>query len=81
MTPNAYIIAALPAKAGFVSANVLVPIPDPSRKLDVTITPERDRYMPGDTAVYTIRTTNGPDHKPVPAEVAVSVVDESIYAL
>lgn len=64
----------------FASDSVLVPIPDLSRKLNVQIESERTAYRPGDTARHIIRTTDQ-QGRPVSAEVAVSVVDQAIYAL
>lgn len=80
MSPNAYAEAEQWSKSYRVSANALLPIPDRTRKLTVSVEPDKKAYRPGDTAVWTVRTKalNG---KPIPAEASVSVVDESIYAI
>lgn len=80
MTPNFYIATAQWAGRGLVSGNTLVPLPDLTRRLNVRVEPEKPSYRPGDKATYHIRTTD-PSGKPVSSEVALSVVDEAIYAL
>ena len=80
MSPNAFIEVAQWAKNGLVSGSEEVPIPDETRRLNVSIDPERKVYRPGDPASYVIKTTSKAG-KPVPAEVSVAVVDESIYAM
>jgi uncharacterized protein YfaS (alpha-2-macroglobulin family) len=52
-----------------------------SRAVNVTVSADRDRYRPGDKATYRIHTTDARSGRPVPCEVSLSVVDESIYAL
>lgn len=48
--------------------------------LDISITPDKETYSPGERASYTIKTL---DHagRPVQAEVSIGVVDASIYAI
>ncbi|HLF92929.1 MAG TPA: MG2 domain-containing protein [Planctomycetota bacterium] len=54
---------------------------NPSHKfVNIEIKPDREEYRPRQKAVYEIRTT-GADGCPVAAEVAVGIVDDSIYAL
>ncbi len=48
--------------------------------LNVAVTPDKADYLPGDTANVTIKTTDS-DGRPVPADLSLGVVDESIYAL
>jgi uncharacterized protein YfaS (alpha-2-macroglobulin family) len=80
MSPNAHISAAQWTNSGLISDNAILPIPDPSRKLRVSIAPDKTQYRPGETARYTLRTTDEAG-RGVPAEVAVSVVDESLYSV
>ncbi len=51
-----------------------------ARRIQVSVEAEREQYLPGETATYTIRTKTE-DGRPVPAEVSLGVVDESIYAI
>ncbi len=80
MTPNAYITAAQWSSAGLISDNAVMPIPDLSRKLKVSIQADKSQYRPGDKATYTVQTTDDKG-APISAEVAVGVVDEALYAV
>lgn len=51
-----------------------------AKDLKVTVTPDRTRVSPGDRVTYRIKTTL-PDGQPISADVALAVVDESIYAV
>jgi uncharacterized protein YfaS (alpha-2-macroglobulin family) len=55
-------------------------VPMTEKRLQVMLTPERPRYQPGETAVYTVSTTDSTG-RPVPAEVGVAVVDTALYAI
>jgi hypothetical protein len=50
------------------------------QQLNVAITPDKERYQPGDTATYTIRTTDYRG-RGVPVELSVGVVDAAVLAL
>ena len=55
---------------------------DPSaRRLNIEITPDQERYRPGDTATLALRVTDA-DGAPQPdTEINVAVVDEAIFLL
>jgi len=80
MTPNAYLSAAQWTKNGLIGDNAVMPIPDPSRKLTVSISADSKQYRPGDKAIYTVRTRDDKG-APIAAEVAVGVIDEALYAV
>ena len=48
-------------------------------RLSIEVKPDQDRYGPREQVALKI-TTRGPDGQPVPAEVAVSVVDDTVIA-
>jgi len=50
------------------------------KALRVQIVADKPSYQPGEKAVYQVKTTT-PQGQPVPAEVSVGVVDESVYAV
>ena len=79
-SPNAYVSVDQWVKGSRLSGSVSMPVPDPSKHLKISITPERTAYHPGDKAFYKLHATDSKG-KPVSAEIAVAVVDESIYAL
>lgn len=62
------------------SQGVRLPVEREDRRLSVRVVPARDHYEPGQTASYTIETRDYLG-RPVPAEVALGVVDASIYAI
>ncbi|HLK14254.1 MAG TPA: MG2 domain-containing protein [Fimbriimonadaceae bacterium] len=80
MTPNVYIVASQWVKHQYITGESGVALPDPANRLKVEIKPDRDDYRPGDKASFSVHTTDG-NGSPVPAEVALSVVDEAIFAL
>jgi outer membrane protein OmpA-like peptidoglycan-associated protein len=49
------------------------------QRLRIAVKPDRASYGPRDTVQLTVRTT-GPTGKPVPAEVALAVVDDTVIA-
>lgn len=64
----------------FVHQQIDVPVSSRLRELQVAVKPDRAVYAPGDRATYRV-TTRDPAGRPVPAEVSLAVVDESIYAI
>jgi uncharacterized protein YfaS (alpha-2-macroglobulin family) len=79
-SPNAFVaVAAVDGKA-FHSAERSLNVLPVDQFLTVSVTTDRKRYKPGETAVVTVETK---DHRGrgVPAEVSLGVVDQAIYAL
>ncbi|MBX7132822.1 MAG: hypothetical protein K1X67_09125 [Fimbriimonadaceae bacterium] len=79
-SPNAIISATQWSENGMRAGSQTVPLPDPARRLEVAVTPDRPDYRPGDIAKYLV-TTKDAGGRPVAADVALGVVDEAIYAL
>jgi len=50
-----------------------------TRQMEVEITADKERYGPRDEVVLTVETRD-PDGKPVPAELAMSVVDDTLLS-
>jgi len=50
------------------------------KQLNVTVTPDKSRYEPQDTANYTVKTTDHAGH-PVSAELSFALVDASVLSL
>lgn len=85
MSPNAHVDVVQWARpAQMVSANAVLPVPDTSRRLRVSVEPDRTTrttgYRPGDEAAYVVRTL-GDNGRPVSADVSLAVVDEAIFAV
>lgn len=79
-SPNAFVDVAQWVDGGMITNTVLVPVPDVSRKLNITLTPDKAEYHPGDQATYRIKALDNKG-RPVSTEVSLTVVDEAIYAL
>ncbi|MDW8322298.1 MAG: alpha-2-macroglobulin family protein, partial [Armatimonadota bacterium] len=78
--PNAYVAASLVNRKTLVRVQKLLRVVPKGKLLQVEVLPDKERYLPNEEAVYTIRTRDD-EGKPVSAEVALGVVDEAIYAI
>ncbi len=93
MAPNAHVSASQwvavrenPASktryTRLLTGGVPLPVPDRSRRLALTVTPDRNDYRPGDRVLYTVRARDGKTGAPVAgAEVALAVIDDAIFAV
>ncbi len=55
-------------------------VPADKHRLQVEITPDKERYRPNETAEWRIAAKDGAG-KPVPAEFSLGIVDEAIYGV
>ncbi|MHB0999602.1 MAG: MG2 domain-containing protein [Armatimonadota bacterium] len=78
--PNAFISVCLVDKSSFVNNQVPFNVSPEFKFMNVNITSDKEVYKPGDTAKYTIKTTDL-SGEPVSAEISLGIVDESIYAI
>ncbi|MBI3948302.1 MAG: hypothetical protein HY321_20470 [Armatimonadetes bacterium] len=78
--PNFYLSVCLVRRKEFVQQETVVNVSPRPRSLQVKVSPDRETYAPGDRAVYRIRTLDA-DGQPVPAEVSLGIVDDSLYAI
>ncbi|MCX7705079.1 MAG: carboxypeptidase regulatory-like domain-containing protein [bacterium] len=78
--PNVYVSVCGVSDKNFINAAKQLKIESKDKFLNVEILPEKKEFQPGESAHYTIKTT---DYKgnPVSAEFSLGVVDESIYAI
>lgn len=79
-TPNVEINVTYIKDKQFSQASHSVDLTLGHRELKIEVTPDRERYNPGETATFSVKTSTDAG-MPVPAEVSLGVVDESIYAL
>lgn len=77
-TPNIFLGAAMVSDREFFVDNKQVVVPPTRNFLTVEVTPDRDQYRPRDEGRLTVTTTDH-DGKPVSAQVALSLVDESVF--
>ncbi|MGQ9487857.1 MAG: alpha-2-macroglobulin family protein [Armatimonadota bacterium] len=78
--PNAFVCANLVNRKTLIRVQKLWRVTPKGKLLQVEVIPSKERYLPNEEAVYTIRTRDD-EGKPVSAEVALGVVDEAIYAI
>jgi len=78
--PNVYVAATALQGGQFLQRVRSVQVDPSARFLTVTIEPDKKTYRPREKARFRI-TTRDKDGQPVAAEVALGVVDESLYAL
>jgi uncharacterized protein YfaS (alpha-2-macroglobulin family) len=79
-SPNVWVSAVATKNKHFLEAQSKLVVATKEHDLKVTVTPDRADYQPGQVANLTIKTTDS-EGKPVPADLSVGVVDESIYAI
>ncbi len=78
--PGVYIKVSFVADGNFVSGQEFIPVASKNRFIDVTIDTDKGIYSPGETAICELKTKDE-EGNPVPAEVSIGVVDDSIYAI
>lgn len=80
MAPNAHISVSAVWKNGLVESEQTLVVPPVKKVLRVAVTFDRAFYRPREKGVATIKVT---DHagRPVETDLAVAVVDDSLYAL
>ena len=73
-------IALLPGENGIEQATTTIEIKPATKALNVTLTPGKSKYEPGERATFAVRATDDTG-RPQRAEFGIGVVDESIYAV
>lgn len=76
--PNLYVVATMQRKRALYSAVEGVSLPVHDTGLNISITPDRPRYKPGEKAGVTLKAVNERG-EPVAADLSLAAVDESIY--
>lgn len=78
--PNIFVSATTIGKKEYYEGSAELAISPKEHYLDVEIKPSAETFRPAGNVTYTI-TTKDMQGKPIPAEISLGVVDESIYAL
>jgi len=78
--PNFFLCAAVVRDKRFATQRRRIRVSVEERRLQVTVKPDKPRYRPGEKATYQLRTADWRG-RPLPAELSIGVVDESIYAI
>lgn len=79
-SPNVWVSAVAVKDKQLLQAESRLVVNVQDHDLKIAVTPDRESYQPGQVANLTIKTTDA-NGKPVPADVSLGVVDESIYAI
>lgn len=78
MTPNVTIKAALITNLSFFEQQKEIIIPPLHRFITVEVEKSKEQYLPGEEATFTVTTKNYKG-EPIPAQVALGIVDQSVY--
>ena len=76
--PNIFLNAAMVNDKQLFADSKQVVVPPTKNFLTVDVTPDRTQYQPRESGTFTV-TTRDDQGKPVAAEVALSLVDESVF--
>jgi len=78
LAPNIFIRGAMQRGRALYTTESEVTIPVDDVKINITLTPDKDKYGPGETAKIKVRAVDSTG-KPVPADLSLAAVDESIF--
>ncbi len=78
--PNASVQVSYICEKSYAAAGRTLNVDMAQSRLNVTVTPSTAKTLPGSMVSYTIKTTDE-DGNPVSTDVALSVVDEGVYAI
>jgi alpha-2-macroglobulin len=78
--PNFYVSICYVKNKKFFNQEVRAKVSLDEQTVKLTVTPDKQKYEPGDTASYLIKAVDDKG-RPVSAEISLGVVDEAIYAI
>ncbi|HDP81061.1 MAG TPA: hypothetical protein ENN21_09505, partial [Spirochaetes bacterium] len=78
--PNLYITATMQRNRALFISTAGISLPYRDTKLSLKITPEKEKYAPGEKAVVTLKATDERG-RPLKADLSLGVVDEAIYRI
>ena len=80
--PNAYITVTLIGnKHQFYNQSKIIRVSPKEHFLNIAILTDKEKYSPGDTVKYTLKTTDQDGQPAANVELSFGLVDESIYAI
>ncbi|MBS1727666.1 MAG: hypothetical protein JST51_13155 [Armatimonadetes bacterium] len=79
-SPNMTFAVSQWVEGGHYSGGTMVRVVDPTRRLQVSVKPDKTEVAPGDHTKYTVETRDS-NGRPISAEVGLQVIDEAIYAV
>ncbi len=78
--PNFYVAAVFIRGNKLYQGSKSLTVPPTQHELNVQLLPSKPQYQPGESATYTIKSTDA-SGRPLAAEFSLGVVDEAIYAI
>ncbi|MCX8053156.1 MAG: hypothetical protein N3B12_05060, partial [Armatimonadetes bacterium] len=78
--PNFYVGVCFVRQKRFIHQEERVKVSIVPQTINISIEPNKTRYLPGETATYKLKTTDSKG-QPVNAQLSLGVVDEAIYAI
>ncbi len=78
LAPNLFIRGAMQRGRALYTTESEVTIPVDDVKIDITLSPDKEKYGPGDTAKIKVKALDAAG-KPVSADLSLAAVDESIF--
>lgn len=79
-SPNLFITATVQRNRALYTTSKEVNFPNIDTSIQIKVTPDKEKYEPGDTVKLKIKVTNESD-KPLQTDLSLGVVDESIYQI
>ncbi|MBI5361459.1 MAG: hypothetical protein HZA48_12855 [Planctomycetes bacterium] len=79
-SPNVFVCAAEAYKKEVLTASHTIIVQPVHKLITVSVTPDKTEYKPQEQGKLVIKTADA-SGRPVPAELSVGVVDESVYAI
>jgi uncharacterized protein YfaS (alpha-2-macroglobulin family) len=80
LSPSVTVVFSFFADGKYHTEGIALNVPAMHKLLDVSVTTDKTRYKPDDTANLKVKTRD-PNGNPVPASLTVSLVDKAIFSL
>jgi uncharacterized protein YfaS (alpha-2-macroglobulin family) len=78
--PNVYLTVCFMSKGDLIRGTKLIAVPAKDKFINLSVTTDKEKYLPGEEAIFTIKTTDVSGN-PLKSEVSLGLVDEAIYAI
>jgi len=79
-SPNVYLTVCFMSKGDLIRGTKLIAVPAKDKFINLTVSTDKEKYLPGEEAIFTIKTTDISGN-PLKSEVSLGLVDEAIYAI
>ncbi|HQO01736.1 MAG TPA: carboxypeptidase regulatory-like domain-containing protein [Spirochaetota bacterium] len=76
--PNLYVVASMQRHRALYTSSASISLPQKDTALTIEITPDREKYLPGEKATVRLKVRDGKG-APLRADLSLACVDESIF--